>query len=64
MVAGSSCPSVPFSFQARGIDGQGAVGEASRSQPTVADGRYSVGGARRGAVWSGVERELFFALLD
>lgn len=39
MVAGASWPNAPLSFQAGGIDRQGAVGEASRSlQPTVAEG--------------------------
>lgn len=31
MVAGASWPNAPLSFQAGGIDRQGAVGEASRS---------------------------------
>lgn len=39
MVAGASWPNALLSFQASGIDRQGAVGEASRSlQPTVAEG--------------------------
>lgn len=38
MVAGASWPNTPLSFQAVGINRQGAVGEASRSlQPTVAE---------------------------
>lgn len=76
MVAGASWPNTPLSFQAGGIDRQGAVQKASRSlSPTVAaGGGPGVGwwdtdggwcGEKRSRLkWSGAELELFFALLD
>lgn len=51
MVAGASWPNTPLSFQAGGIDRQGAVQKASRSlSPTVAagGGRGWGGGTRTG----------------
>lgn len=67
MVAGASWPNTLLSFQAGGIDRQGAV-QKGFPEPVANSCRGGIwkrgGVGRRGADWSGAELELFFALLD